>query len=51
MLKFTNVTFRVRSCREVAGPKAILILFFNWEKIFLEIFELDLFISDLSVNG
>ena len=50
MLKFTNVSFSVWPRREVPCPKTILILFFNWEKIFLEILELNLFISDLAFN-
>ena len=51
MLKFTYVAFRVRTCREITRPKRILVLLFYWEKIFLEVLELDIFISDLRFNG
>jgi hypothetical protein len=51
MLKFADVTFRVGTRRKVTRPKTILVLFLNWEKIFLEILEVDFFIFDLGFNS
>jgi hypothetical protein len=51
MLKFADVAFCVGTRREVTCPKTIRVLFLNWEKIFLEILELDFFIFDLGFNS